>query len=99
MEGAKCVSDSPLAAAELRLLTGHAFLLICIVLICVLWASGQVIQSLSCIKGDAEEGLKPELDEKADVLDVEGSLLGIGFTGGHSDIIAAIGGVDVKRSA
>ncbi|PRD25602.1 UNVERIFIED_CONTAM: hypothetical protein NCL1_40454 [Trichonephila clavipes] len=57
------------------------------------------ISCVSCIKGDAEEGLKPELDEKADVLDVEGSLLGIGFTGGHSDIIAAIGGVDVKRSA
>ncbi|GFW15179.1 hypothetical protein TNCV_173261 [Trichonephila clavipes] len=53
---------------------------------------------VSCIAGDAEEGLTPELDGKADILVVEGTLLGIGFTGSDSDI-AAIGDVDVKRSA
>ncbi|GFW60341.1 hypothetical protein TNCV_1844211 [Trichonephila clavipes] len=54
--------------------------------------------AISCIAGDAEEGLTPELDGKADILDVEGTLLRIGFTGSDSDI-AAIGDVDVKRSA
>ncbi|GFV12511.1 hypothetical protein TNCV_764461, partial [Trichonephila clavipes] len=40
----------------------------------------------SCIEGDAEEGLTPELDRKADILDVEGLLLGIGFIGGIADM-------------
>ncbi|GFY29211.1 hypothetical protein TNCV_4723391 [Trichonephila clavipes] len=63
--------------------------------------SGHVFQSrlsestISCNEGDAEEGLTPELDRKADILDVEGTLLGIGFTGSDSDI-AAIGDVDVR---
>ncbi|GFX56011.1 hypothetical protein TNCV_1953311 [Trichonephila clavipes] len=52
----------------------------------------------SCIAGDAKESLTSELDGKADILDVEGTLLGIRFTGSDSDI-AAIGDVDVKRSA
>ncbi|GFX65459.1 hypothetical protein TNCV_400101 [Trichonephila clavipes] len=55
-------------------------------------------RKLSCIEEDAEEGLTPELDGKADISDVERSLLGIGFTGSDSDT-AAIGDVDVKRSA
>ncbi|GFU69456.1 hypothetical protein TNCV_2282251 [Trichonephila clavipes] len=41
---------------------------------------------VSCIEGDAEEGLTSELDGKADISDVEGSLLGIGFTGGITDM-------------
>ncbi|GFW46923.1 hypothetical protein TNCV_2982791 [Trichonephila clavipes] len=64
----------------------------------VLQLNLHVASKASCIEGDAEEGLTPELDGKADILDMEGSLLGIGLTGGDSDIIAAIGGVDVKRS-
>ncbi|GFY29192.1 retrovirus-related Pol polyprotein from transposon opus [Trichonephila clavipes] len=52
-------------------------------------------REVSCNEGDAEEGLTPELDRKADILDVEGTLLGIGFTGSDSDT-AAIGDVDVR---
>ncbi|GFV60910.1 hypothetical protein TNCV_925241 [Trichonephila clavipes] len=41
---------------------------------------------LSCIEGDAEEGPAPKLDGKPDILDVEESLLGIGFIGGIADM-------------
>ncbi|GFU59720.1 hypothetical protein TNCV_3186761 [Trichonephila clavipes] len=37
-------------------------------------------------KGDAEQDLTPELDGLADILDVEESLLGIGFIGGIADM-------------
>ncbi|GFW30219.1 hypothetical protein TNCV_3067711 [Trichonephila clavipes] len=60
---------------------------------------GRRLAAPSCIEGDVEEGLTWELDGKVDILDVEGSLLGIGLTGGDSDTIAAIVDVDVKRSA
>ncbi|GFT06375.1 hypothetical protein TNCV_1145621 [Trichonephila clavipes] len=51
----------------------------------------------SCIEVDATGG-SPELDGEAYILDVEGTLLGVGFTGCDSDIKTAIGDVDVKRS-
>ncbi|GFT76190.1 transposable element Tcb2 transposase [Trichonephila clavipes] len=40
----------------------------------------------SCIEGDPEEGLTPELDGQADISDVEVSLLGIGCTGEIADM-------------